>query len=147
VKTSSAAASSSTTSTYNNTTAAKITAEITEMDLIVSQLEVGATASTGGNHSLPQSSTELQGLFKKLGASSEESILRAILRRYRPLSEAVLDSVCEILPPPSKLSRHALTLKLPPTTSTLVKHPNFPKIERAVLQCYIAPDSPKVAYV
>ncbi len=142
-----AAASSSTTSTYNNTTAAKITAEITEMDLIVSQLEVGATASTGGNHSLPQSSSELQGLFKKLGASSEESILRAILRRYRPLSEAVLDSVCEILPPPSKLSRRALTLKHPPTTSTLVKHPNFPKIERAVLQCDIAPDSPTVAYV
>jgi hypothetical protein len=60
-----AAASSSTTSTYNNTTAAKITAEITEMDLIVSKLEVGATASTEGNHSLPQSSSELQGLFKK----------------------------------------------------------------------------------
>jgi ribosome assembly protein 1 len=144
-----AAASSSTTTTYNSTTKAKITAETTEMDLIVSQLQVGATASTGGNYSLPQSSSELQDLFKKLGASSEESILRAILRRYRPLSEAVLGSVCEILPPPSKLSRRALTLKHPPTSSTLLigKHPNFSKIERAVLQCDIAPGSPTVAYV
>jgi ribosome assembly protein 1 len=58
------------------------------------------------------------------------------------LSEAVLDSVCEILPPPSKLSRRALTLKRP-----ITDHSNFSKIEMAVNQCDPTPGTPTVAYV
>ena len=36
--------------------------------------------------------------LSRTGATTEEAVLRCLLRRYRPLATAVLDVVCEYAP-------------------------------------------------
>lgn len=55
---------------------------------------------------IPQTIEEMQLILNKTTASSEEAILRALLRRHRPLSDAILDAVCDVCPSPQSASRH-----------------------------------------
>jgi len=86
-------------------------------NLVLPSLQIGITVSDDAQSSLqtPKTQDEMQSLFNKTNASSEELILRTLLRRHRPLSDAVLDAVCDICPSPSEASfstRHeALKLK------------------------------------
>jgi len=125
----------------SSTTIRKMTSITPGMDLVLSEIQIGST--TISSDGVPKSSAEMQGIFLKLGASSEESIIRAILRRYRPLSDAVLDSVCAVLPPPSKVKRTALTMKKNLIATSL----NFGKLELAIKQCDATTGSPTVAHV
>ena len=74
--------------------------------------------------------------------SSVSSILRAIMRRYRPLSQSVLDAVCEHIPSPamasSTIRNHIFTLKSG-------NHTNFQEIQNAVHRC--STNAPTVAHV
>ena len=49
---------------------------------------------------VPSSLEEVRQVLSRTGAQSETAILRALLRRYRPLADGVLDVVCEVGPPP-----------------------------------------------
>lgn len=78
-------------------------------DMVMDALQIGPTSANpagGAGHSkVPQTLEEMQVILNKATSSSEESIVRALLRRHRPLSDAVLDSVCDICPSPRDASR------------------------------------------
>lgn len=126
--------------TNGKTFQSKITATTPGMDQVLTTLQQGATANQ-----VPPSTTEaLQEILKRTGASSEDAVLRSILRRYRPLSEIVLDTVYDICPSPSQASSkvrpRALAFRLP--------HPeSFLPIQMAVQHCDISPTAPGVAHI
>ncbi|KAI2493257.1 Elongation factor G C-terminus [Fragilaria crotonensis] len=69
-------------------------------------LAVKITATTSGMEQVQQllsmgsSNQSLAEILHQTGSATEDTILRAVLRRYRPLSEAVLNAVCETGPSP-----------------------------------------------
>ena len=82
---------------------------------------------------------ELQQIMSKIGAGSEYSVVSAVLRRYRPLSVAVLDAVCEHGPLPATAARryraNALALRDPrlsPGDAAAYDDEEFRRIEDAV---------------
>ena len=77
--------------------------------------------------------------MSKIGAGSEYSVVSAVLRRYRPLSVAVLDAVCEHGPLPATAARryraNALALRDPrlsPGDAAAYDDEEFRRIEDAV---------------
>ena len=124
----------------------KILASTSGMDRVLAAIQVGSTspaiispqANNNNNNNdvrpIPQTIDDMQQLISRLGASSETSIVSAVLRRYRPLSVSVLDAVCETGPSPAKA-----TLELRPKVLTLQDptHENieFHSIQNAVHQC------------
>ena len=117
----------------------KITPSTPGMDQVLDALQLGNTT----NESVILNSVEgLQAILKSF--SSVQTILRAVLRRYRPLSESILDAVCEHCPSPSTASspirEHALALQKG-------SHSNFTTIQNAVQICETAEGSPTVAHV
>jgi len=95
------------TATNNHNNKTKITADTPGMEEILTLLQSGHTSPNTTTHdntkysmlSIPTTKEQLQILLNKTGASSssnEEILSRTLLRRYRPLSTAVLDCVCEI---------------------------------------------------
>ena len=100
------------------------------------------TAGTGPN--IPTSVDDLQQVLAGTGATTEDSILSSLLRRYRPLSDAVLDAVCEHCPSPnvasSRVRKRALALTKPQTITE-----EFKVIRQAVRES--APDGPAVAHI
>lgn len=119
------------------------------VDCVMDALQVGCTTSSDAPSSLqvPKEIDEMQQILKKSNASSEETILRALLRRHRPLSDAVLDAVCEVCPSPedaSKKFRSGVINLLPCSDESIgdeeVKK-EFHQIKDAVQQCRSSPDT------
>jgi ribosome assembly protein 1 len=127
----------------------KIKATTTGMhDILFPALQIGITHHDDIQKSLhlPKTLDDMQQLLNKTNASSEELVLRALLRRHRPLSEAVLDAVCDVLPSPSEASSH---VRIGPLS--LVKYngshcEEFKSIQNAVRLCSINTESPTVAH-
>ena len=128
------------------------------MDQVLEALQTGATIMiTQRQQQAIQTCDDLQTVLTRTGAgSSEEATLRAILRRYRPLADAVLDVVCDYCPSPAakqaattETRSHALALQEPlgnnNNTADAIKE--FRRIEEAVRTCNGATDVPTVAHV
>ncbi|KAL3826740.1 hypothetical protein ACHAXA_009349 [Cyclostephanos tholiformis] len=146
---------------------AKIMATTPGMDRVVSALQAGGTCpfivsprpgNTDG--SLPKTAQELQLILTRIGAGSESSIVSAVLRRYRPLSDAILDAVCEFGPSPAEAAsfhrKRALVLRLPRSLGNGIDEAaagggmmeGFLKIQEAIKRCdYGDDDVPTVAHV
>lgn len=81
-------------------------------------LAVKITATTSGMEQVQQllsmgsSNQSLAEILHQTGSATEDTILRAVLRRYRPLSEAVLNAVCETGPSPQDAARSVRTRAL-----------------------------------
>jgi ribosome assembly protein 1 len=100
-----------------------------------------------------QTSDDLQQILTRTGSSSsEEAALRSLLRRYRPLSEAVLNTVREICPSPVEAARHvrprALALAKPDWNGIDdTKRKEYERIQHAVHICDGSSEAPTMAYV
>jgi ribosome assembly protein 1 len=122
---------------------ARIKATTAGMEQVLEALGHASTATT----KTIQTVEDLQSILTQTGAgSSEEATLRALLRRYRPVADTVLDVVCEYAPSPaeaaSSLRSQALALREPAVVSSA-----FERVREAVGQCSIASDAPCVAHV
>jgi ribosome assembly protein 1 len=131
----------------SNGSSYRIQADTTGMDRVLEALRTGTTMNSQHQATFIKTVEELQAVLKSTGAGgSEDATLRAILRRYRPLADAVLDVVCDYCPSPataaSEARSHALALQEPPTTS-----PEFERIRQAVKACDDAADAHCVAHV
>lgn len=110
-------------------------------DLVLNALKIGGTVSPDAAATLqtPISMEQMKDILNKSNAASEESILRSILRRHRPLSDAVLDAVCDICPSPSDASSHfrKSALSLTNRSDALMGEDlkEYQKIESSVKQC------------
>lgn len=136
----------------------KIQASTPGMDQVLHALQVGNTASSSNNsdkHVL-NSKDSLQEVLTRTGSSSsEDAALRSLLRRYRPLSDSVLDAVYEICPSPKEASEtvrpRALALATPKIEkdddNQLEAKNEFHRIQHAVRSCDVSPGAPVVAYV
>jgi hypothetical protein len=124
----------------------KIKATTTGMaDIVMNALQVGSTTNPTTAMQfmkVPQTLQDMQRILDKSNASSEETILRALLRRHRPLSDAVLNAVCEICPSPvdasSKIRKHILSLQRP--DASLMDENSmseFVKVQNAVSRCEV----------
>ena len=143
----------------------RIKADTPGMDGLLASMQIGSTASVVANndgsddlHSNPQTMEQMQRILQKTGANSLEAVLRAMLRRYRPLSDAVLDAACEHCPDPSVASSSIRTRALAvddfPSDSRgseaiaeETASVDLQRIQDAVRQCDISPDAPTVAHV
>ena len=102
----------------------KLTASTPGMDTVAAALSVGRTSRA----ETPEPLADVLARF-----SSAESVLRAVLRRYRPLSDAVLDAACDVVPSPKDAAarRHALRLIAPSSPPSDA----FERIQNAVTTC------------
>jgi ribosome assembly protein 1 len=92
------------------------------------------TASTPGMEkvqSIVGDSLSIMDILRQTGSTTEETVLSSVLRRYQPLSAAVLDAVCEICPSPRQASESVRTraLALQPGAS--------PELQEAVSKCLV----------
>ena len=122
----------------------KIKADTPGMDQVLAAIRTGST-----NHrAIPATVEEVQRILNHTGASSEESVLRCILRRYRPLSDTILDSVFEQCPSPvdaaSSIRSRALAFK---TDEICLANVDFQRIQQATKNCDRSPNAPAVAHV
>jgi len=106
---------------------------------VLIELQTGGTGPR-----IPASIDELQQILGRTGASTEESILSSLLRRYRPLSDAVLDSVCEHCPAPDVASSQVRTRALA-LTEPEAPTEEFKAIRQGVKDG--SPQGPVVAYI
>jgi len=146
----------------------KIKADTPGMDALLAAMQIGSTtASVAGHngiddlHSNPQNVEQVQCILQRTGANSSEAVLRAMLRRYRPLSDAVLDAACDHCPDPSVASSSIRTraLAVEDFPSGGISRGNgeaiveetasddLRRIQEAVKQCNSSPDAPTVAHV
>jgi len=149
------------TSQNKNSGHAKIEASTSGMERVISALQIGSTAPSvispqpNNDTPLPKTPQDLQNILSRLGAGSESSIVSAVLRRYRPLSDAILDAVCETGPSPADATLNyrtrALALQIPPSLGeadvTNDRVEELKKIQEAVRQCNPGEDVPTVAHV
>jgi ribosome assembly protein 1 len=97
------------------------------------------------NASLPQTVDEWKAVL--VGSNTPESILRTVLRRYRPLAESLLDTVCEYGISPvqaTTIRTQGLSLQVPTTEQVT---PIQTTLIEAVKTCSTDPDAPTVAHV
>jgi translation elongation factor EF-G len=120
---------------------AKITSKTPGMDLVLQAMQSGGT----GNH-VPKTEAEVHAILSQTGSNTEEAVLRSLLRRYRPLSDEVLDVVCEYCPSPAVASSdvrpRALAFSAPSEPSEY-----FLKLQQAAASCDPSSDRPAVAHV
>lgn len=98
-----------------------------------------------------------QKVFSRIGAGSKSSIVSAVLRRYRPLSDSILDAVCETGPSPadaaSRNQKRVLALQIPCLLGGIDKDAaggameGFGRIRDAVQRCDPGNDVPTMAHV
>mmetsp|Transcript_49300 Transcript_49300/g.56854 ORF Transcript_49300/g.56854 Transcript_49300/m.56854 type:complete len:1160 (+) Transcript_49300:127-3606(+) len=139
------------------------------MDMVLHAMQVGNTTSESATNSADVTSQEsLQQVMTRTGSStSEEAILRSLLRRYRPLSDIVLNTVYEICPSPVQASEYvrprALALVDPSENveeknddegKELVDYFNkidyveeFRRVKESVRSCDVSTEAPNIAYV
>lgn len=125
----------------------KIRSDMIGMEKVLQALQIGTTMNSQHKGTFITSADELQDILTKTGAGgSDEATCRAILRRYRPLSDAVLDTVCDICPSPSAAAAqtrsHVLALQSP-----IHETPDFARIRAAVRDCDDSTNAPCVAHV
>jgi len=116
-------------------------------DDVMGALHVGCTTSLTAAQSLqvPKTIQELQQVLNNSNASCEETILRALLRRHRPLSDAVLDAVCDVCPSPAEASSKFRIgpLSLVPRVESLSDESinvEYKKVQNAVKHCIHSSD-------
>jgi len=150
-------ANNSTNNSSNKKSAnAKIKATTPGMERVISSLQTGSTSpfiisnNTNNERKVPSTIDEMQQLLSRTGASYESSIVSAVLRRYRPLSDAVLDAVCEMCPSPedasTKFRTRALALRDQDGGSS-DNDSEFKRIQESVRHCKLGEDVPTVAHV
>ena len=134
-------------STVNNNTeakVAKIKADTPGMDQALGAMQVGGLSV----HPLPTTPDELQNILNRTGSSNEDEILRSTLRRFRPLSDVILDTIYEQVPDPSIASStvrpRALAFREDEESAT---NEEFQKIQSAVKTCDHSQDAPTVAHI
>lgn len=117
------------------------------VDDVMNAMQVGSTTAPTAAPSLqvPNTIEEMQQILSKSNASSEETILRALLRRHRPLSDAVLDAVCDVCPSPAQASSKFRTspLSLIPRVESLSDEnvkAEFDNVQNAVKECLQSSD-------
>jgi len=119
---------------------AKITATTPGMETVLYALQVGNT----GNQTPPTDLDQLGNVLTRTGASTEDAVIRSVLRRYRPLSEIILDTVYEICPSPvdaAKSIRPRALAFTPP-------HPDlFLPLKTAVENCDVSEGAPSIAHI
>jgi ribosome assembly protein 1 len=124
---------------YIEKTAAKLNAA--GLVAVLEPLSIGAIGTR-----CPQNLDEVQQLLTHTGANTEETILRCLLRRFRPLATTILDAVCEYAPSPaaSSSSVRSRVLRLQEPTKI---DPDFAAIQESVRQCRADATAPVVAHV
>ncbi|KAL7471116.1 hypothetical protein ACHAXS_011406 [Conticribra weissflogii] len=135
---------------------AKVKATTPGMEKAISSLQTGSTSPSvisnniNNERKTPSNADEMQQLLSRTGASSELSIVSAVLRRYRPLSDAVLDAVCEMCPSPeeasAKFRTRALVLR-DPSDGIKDNDLQFKQIQESVRRCELGESVPTVAHV
>jgi small GTP-binding protein len=119
---------------------AKISASTPGMEAVLHTLQLGNT----GHQPPPSHMDQLGQVLTRTGASTEDAVIRSILRRYRPLSEAILDTVYEVCPSPSEAAK---TIR-PRALAFTPPHPEaFLPIQTAVQDCNFSDNAPAVAHV
>jgi len=157
--------SSSSSNNNNNSAKNKIKADSPGMDMVLEAMQIGPATTGGGKKGDQAAATamtittqdDLKSVLTKTGANTEESVLRCVLRRFRPLATTILDVVCDYCPSPSSSSPEQggdasrmtirskpLSLQVPTTTQPTAE---FQEIQRAVQTCDHRSDAPAVAYV
>jgi small GTP-binding protein len=125
----------------NTTSDRKITSTTPGMDMVLQAMQCGGT---GAN--IPKAAQDIQTILSQTGSSTEEAVLRSVLRRYRPLSDVLMDTICEMCPSPSMAASEArpraLALVAPPEPNE-----NFRRIRTSVLACDPSSDGLAVAHV
>ena len=112
--------------------------------------QVLAAMQTGGTNvqKMPATAEEIQRILTHTGSSSEEHVLRSLLRRYRPLSDIVLDAVYEHVPAPTVAAKtvrpRALAFR---ADEKALANQDFLNIQKAVKACDTSADSPVVAHI
>ncbi|KAL7568041.1 hypothetical protein ACA910_020762 [Epithemia clementina (nom. ined.)] len=146
------------TNNNNNSSKNKIKADTAGMEMVLQALQVGPTGEQ-----LVTTMQEMSTVLTKTGSNTEDSVLRALLRRYRPLASTVLDVVCEYCPSPreasTRIRSQCLSLQLP-QSATVDNDTNnqengdsgattaaFDEIQTAVHNCDTSANAPCVAYV
>ena len=146
----------------------EIKAKTPGMDTVLRAMQVGCTSSDSDAISADIKSVDsLQQVLTKTGsASSEEAVLRSLLRRYRPLSDIVLNTVYEICPSPIEASKdvrpRALALVNPTKndvnndeygdeeqedSNQIDYEEEFRRVKDSVRSCDTSIDAPTVAHV
>ncbi|KAL7545329.1 hypothetical protein ACHAWF_008678 [Thalassiosira exigua] len=139
----------------------KIEATAPGMERVISAVQVGSTSPSiispepNDERSLPSTAQGLQQILSRIGAGSESPIVSAVLRRYRPLSDAVLDAVCETGPSPTEAASNYRTRALDLQNPRYAEDPDpqgealeaFRRMQCAVRQCDPGDDAPTVAHV
>ena len=120
------------------------------INVVLDILQIGFT--TPPKLQRPTSVDDIVQILQKTGASSDVAmILSTLLRRYRPLSHAVLDAVCDHCPSPSQASAsirtRALSLQTPPSTIPNDILDEYSTISSAIQTCSIDANMPTVAHV
>ena len=125
----------------------KIRSDTMGMEKVLAALQIGTTTNSQQKGTFVTNTEELQAILTKTGVGgSDEATCRAILRRYRPLSDAVLDTVCEICPSPSVAAGHTRSQALALQSPIHESHA-FLRIRDAVRSCDYSSDAPSVAHV
>ena len=134
---------------------AKIVATTSGMERVISSIQLGSTALSvispqSNGSSVPKNTDELQQILSRVGAGSESSIVSAVMRRYRPLSDSVLDAVCETGPSPADATKSYRTKTLAlrrPARECHVALDELERIQQAVRECDSREGAPTVAHV
>ena len=142
-----------TTNSHQKNSNIKIQATTPGMDQVLQAMQIGSVPSA----SAPTITTleALQQVLTRTGSSSsEEAVLRSLLRRFRPLSDIVLNTVYEICPSPAEASElvrpRALALAQPDKeegNNVIENTENFGQLKSAVRVCDVSAEAPTVAHV
>ena len=118
----------------------KITSTTSGMDMVLNAMQSGGTGTQ-----VPHSPADIQTILTQTGSSTEDTVLRSLLRRYRPLSDAVLDTVAEICPSPATAA--SIRPRALAFCSQVEPTDYFIKMQEAARACEPSPDGPTVAHV
>lgn len=138
---SSTGVSSDNNSKQGNNSDSRITSTTPGMEMVLSAMQAGGTGSQ-----VPQTPAEIQTILTQTGSNAEESVLRSLLRRYRPLSDVVLDTIYEICPSPATAASTVRPRALA-FCSTDSPTDYFTKMQEAAKACDPSPECPTVAHV
>jgi ribosome assembly protein 1 len=147
-------AESTTSKNKSNSENIKIQATTPGMDQVLQAMQIGCI--TSGQAPAITTLDTLQKVMTRTGsASSEDAVLRSLLRRFRPLSDIVLNTLYEICPSPNDASKlvRPRALALAPRDEneekkTETKHDeDFERVEKAVRGCDVSTNAVTVAHV
>lgn len=119
----------------------KIRADSPGMQQVIEALSGGGTGKE-----MLSNKEDVQAVLTRTGSNSEDAVLRCLLRRFRPLADTVLDTVCEYAPSPADAASSARSriLTLRPAD---IPNEMYNYIQSCVASCDASPEAPVVAYV